>query len=152
KIFNQLNPKRQKFAAVETKLLSDAHRPITICLSDYVRRTILRYYTLNEQDLATLFNAVDLERLDRNTRPGAREKMREKLAVQPNQVAALMIAQDCERKGLREAIRAVAQANETRLKLIAMGKQDPAAYVDLAQSLGVDVTFCGPSDDVYPFY
>jgi UDP-glucose:(heptosyl)LPS alpha-1,3-glucosyltransferase len=152
KLFNRFNPKRQKFAAIERGLLESQNRPITICLSDYIRRDVQRYYTLKESDLATLFNAVDLQRFDPSARPDERQKAREQLSLRPKQVAGLMIANDFERKGLREAIEATARVKENRLKLIAMGKQGPGPYVQLAESLGLRMIFCGPFDDVYPFY
>lgn len=152
KLFNRFNPKRQKFAAIERALLESQNRPITICLSDYIRRDVQRYYTLRESDLATLFNAVDLQRFDPGARPDERQKAREQLTLRPRQVAALMIANDFERKGLREAIEATAHVKENRLKLIAMGKQRPGTYVQLAESLGLQMIFCGAFDDVYPFY
>jgi hypothetical protein len=91
-----------------------------------------------------------LQRFDPSARPDERQKAREQLSLRPKQVAGLMIANDFERKGLREAIEATARVKENRLKLIAMGKQGPGPYVQLAESLGLRMIFCGPFDDVYP--
>jgi UDP-glucose:(heptosyl)LPS alpha-1,3-glucosyltransferase len=74
-----------------------------------------------------LFNAVDLERFE----PAPRRE-------RDGWINALIIAQDYERKGLREAIRAVAKSGQTRLRLLVVGKQDPAAYASLARDLGLD--------------
>jgi len=152
KIFNRLNLKRQTFAAVEKELLGSANRPISICLSNYVRETFKKYYTLDDSDLATLFNAVDLKRFDPTARAEQRDVMRKKLGLSQKTIAALIIAQDFERKGLREAIRAVAQIADPKLRLVVVGKQNPAPYAELAESLGVKMIFCGPFDDVYPLY
>jgi UDP-glucose:(heptosyl)LPS alpha-1,3-glucosyltransferase len=152
KIFNRLNPKRQKFASIEKELLTGEQRPISICLSNYVRETFKRYYTLDDSELMTLFNAVDLKRFDPSVRPAERELMRKKLGIPSKTLAALIIAQDFERKGLGEAIRALAEIADPKPTLVAVGKQNPGNYIELAQSLGVKVTFCGPFDDVYPFY
>ena len=69
KLLNQFNPKRQRFAAVERELLSQQHPPLVICLSNYVKRSVQRYYPRNEADLVTLFNAVDLQRYDPHAHP-----------------------------------------------------------------------------------
>ena len=88
-----LNPRRLRFSAVEQSLLKSDCPPIVLCLSQYVRSTIQRHYQLDEQRLPVLFNAVDLDRFDPNvvTQP-----------ARPNQVVALMVAQDFARKGLRK--------------------------------------------------
>ena len=152
KFLNRLNPKRQKFAAVERELLQSEGRPISICLSNFVRQTFKKYYSLDDSDLATLFNGVDLKRFDPVSRADQRDVMRKKLGIPDKKIAALIIAQDFERKGLREAIRAVAGIGDANLTLVAVGKQNPRPYADLAKSLGVKMIFCGAFDDVYPLY
>jgi UDP-glucose:(heptosyl)LPS alpha-1,3-glucosyltransferase len=154
KMFNRFNPKRQKFAALERELLHSAHRPISICLSEYVRRTFHAYYTLADTDLATLFNAVDLSRFDPSARPEVREQTRQRLAISDAEVAALLIAQDFERKGLREAILAMTHLADAKLKLIVVGKEDPAPYAQLAQSKNIadKIIFAGATNDVQAFY
>jgi UDP-glucose:(heptosyl)LPS alpha-1,3-glucosyltransferase len=152
KIFNRFNPKRQRFAAIERELVEKAKPPLVICLSDYIRKEVQSYYALNESNLVTLFNAVDLKRFDPAARPDARNETRESLGLEPSSVAALIIAQDFERKGLREAIQATALVKNPRLKLIVIGKQDTTPYRQLADSLGAPVLFHGPTNDVHPFY
>ena len=65
-----------------------------------------------------------------------------------------MLAQDFERKGLGQAIRALALVNDPKLILVVGGKQDPAKYRRLAASLGVAerVIFAGPVDRPADFY
>jgi UDP-glucose:(heptosyl)LPS alpha-1,3-glucosyltransferase len=154
KIFNRFNPKRQRFASIERALLAGNDRPFVVCLSEYIRREVRTYYTLDEADLVTLFNAVDLARFDPKARPDERADMRKQLSLKPTHVAALMIAQDFERKGLREAILALAKVQNRPLQLMVVGKQDATRYIDLAREVGVAdrMIFCGPMDDVYAYY
>jgi UDP-glucose:(heptosyl)LPS alpha-1,3-glucosyltransferase len=65
-----------------------------------------------------------------------------------------MIAQDFARKGLREAIAALAAATDPRLVLLVVGKQDPSAYRKLAVEHAVSdrVIFAGSTTDPYAFY
>jgi UDP-glucose:(heptosyl)LPS alpha-1,3-glucosyltransferase len=65
-----------------------------------------------------------------------------------------MIAQDYHRKGLAEAIAALARIQDKRLVLLVVGKQDPSAYRKLAQRQGVGdrVFFAGKTADPYAFY
>jgi len=72
---NRFNRKRQMFAKVERRLLGGNDAPIVLCLSEYVKKTVRKHYSLAEEKLATLFNAVDLaEVLTR--RPGRRRGRR----------------------------------------------------------------------------
>jgi UDP-glucose:(heptosyl)LPS alpha-1,3-glucosyltransferase len=74
----------------------------------------------------------------------------------PGTVVALLIAQDFERKGLREAILATCggDGEGERPKLLVVGKEDTRKYEQLAsRSCGAkDVTFAGRTDDAYAFY
>ena len=73
-VFNRINPRRRAFAAVEKRLLRKTYPPIVICLSDYVKESVRKLYPMREDKLATLFNAVDLERFDPASRPRSEER------------------------------------------------------------------------------
>jgi UDP-glucose:(heptosyl)LPS alpha-1,3-glucosyltransferase len=154
KTANRLNRRRQKFAAIERRLLTSANPPLVVCLSEYVKGFVRRHYDLPAAKLATLFNATDLQRFDPAQRPEARAEVRGRFQLKPDQVVGLMIAQDFARKGLHEAILALAQVSDPRLVLLVVGKQDPRAYRDLAARTGVAdrVIFAGSTDDPYSFY
>jgi UDP-glucose:(heptosyl)LPS alpha-1,3-glucosyltransferase len=164
RLANRVNVKRRAFARVERELLgreSSPHPdplpeyrargstggPVVLCLSEYVKGMVRKHYpALGDDRLATLFNAVDQRRFD-----PAKAAARERPA---NQVVGLMVAQDFERKGLREAITGLARADDARLVLNVVGKPDPSEYRDLARSLDVGeaVHFLGPILDVYGAY
>jgi UDP-glucose:(heptosyl)LPS alpha-1,3-glucosyltransferase len=141
------NPRRRAMARVEKELLDDPNGPLVLSLSNYVTGFIREYYPLPPNRVVRLFNAVDLDRFT----PAEPDAQRD-----PSQpwVNALMIAQDYERKGLREAIGAVAKAGQERLRLLVVGKEDPAAYAALAKELGVGdrVVFHPPTSKPQDFY
>jgi UDP-glucose:(heptosyl)LPS alpha-1,3-glucosyltransferase len=138
------NPRRRAMANVERALIADPNGPLVICLSDYVKRFVRQYYPqLPDERMVRLFNAVDLARF---VPPEARS--------QSDWVNALIIAQDYERKGLGEAIRAIAKVPDKRLRLVVVGKQDPASYAALAEQIGVAdrVVFHPPTSKPEDFY
>jgi UDP-glucose:(heptosyl)LPS alpha-1,3-glucosyltransferase len=138
------NPRRRAMANVERALVADPNGPLVICLSDYVKRFVRRYYPeLPDERMVRLFNAVDLARFEP---PETRTKS--------DWVNGLIIAQDYERKGLVEAIRATAKVPDKRLRLIVVGKQDTSSYAALAKQLGVDarVVFHPPTSKPENFY
>jgi UDP-glucose:(heptosyl)LPS alpha-1,3-glucosyltransferase len=153
RVATRLNRRRQRFAEVERTLLTGEKPPIVLCLSNYVRRSLAEHYTLPDSRLATLFNAVDLARFDPAARSGAGASERRRLGIDPQQVVALLLANDFERKGLREAIRASAKVRDPRLTLLVAGKQNPRPYRALAAKEGVEqIVFAGPSTDSVALY
>ena len=151
---NRLNRKRNRFAEVERELLTGQSPPLVLCLSDYVKEAVKRHYPLAKERLFRLFNSTDLKRFDPATRPTAREEIRRRFNIRDDQVIALMIAQDFERKGLGEAIEGVAKVNDRRLVLLVVGKDNAAAYRRLASELSIAdrVVFAGATTDPVSFY
>ena len=152
-IANRFNSKRRRFAAIERRLLDSPDAPIVLCLSEYVKATLRKHYSLPDEKLATLFNAVDLKKFDPASRPDAGAEVRRRFNIGGDRIIALMIAQDYQRKGLAEAISAL-PADDPRILLLVVGKQSSAQYEQLARQCGVAdrVIFAGPTDDPYAFY
>lgn len=151
RVFNAINPKRRIFATVERELLERPNGPIVLNLSDYVKAAVRKHYpTVPESRLATLLNGVDLDKFDPQKRPGAGAELRHKLSIPADRVVALILAQDFERKGLREAIEAVAAV--VGVTLLVVGKPDPSKYREFALGLNASVIFAGGTTDPYAFY
>ncbi len=152
---NQLNLRRQRFGAVEKELLTGNDSPMVLCLSGKIQSTVQQYYpNLPVDRLVVLFNSVDLNRFDPTNAAGKREQLRQKFGFSSDDIVGLMLAQDFERKGLRQAIEAIAKVQRSNVRLLVAGRQDPTVYKQLAQSLGVAdrVHFNGPTDDPVAFY
>ncbi|MFI5380029.1 MAG: glycosyltransferase family 4 protein [Tepidisphaerales bacterium] len=154
RFFNRLNRKRRFFAEVERAMLMCTDGPRVICLSRYIQDAARRHYPIDEHRLPILLNGVDLARFDPQANAAARGALRGRLGLGAEQVAGLMIAQDFERKGLAEAIEAVAKVGDERLRLVVVGRPDPSAYRRLAERLGVAgrVVFAGSTDRPADFY
>ena len=148
------NPRRIAFANVERELLNGPKPPVVLCLSEYVKRTVVEHYPLSADRLVTLFNAIDLEKFDPAARPDAGLAVRQRFGIGSEKIVALIIAQDFARKGLREAIVAMSQTRDERLVLLVVGKEDPAPYRRVAEDNGVarQVIFAGATTDPYSFY
>jgi UDP-glucose:(heptosyl)LPS alpha-1,3-glucosyltransferase len=153
-VANRLNRKRNRFAEVERALLSGERPPLVLCLSDYVKEAVKRHYALPEERLFRLFNGIDLSRFDPAAHPEARGAVRRRFNLGEERLIALMIAQDFERKGLGEAIEAVARVNDPNLVLVVVGRDAAGSYRRLARELGVGerVIFAGPTGDPVSFY
>ena len=147
----RLNPRRRSFAAVERRLLEAPEPPVVVCLSEYVKGTVLKHYPgLPAARLATVFNAVDLGRFD----PGKgqdRFGRRASLGICEGDVVALIVAQDFQRKGVPQAVEATRRVNagrggaRERLKLLVVGAEHAAAVEG-------DVVYAGATSNILPFY
>jgi len=153
-LFNRFNRKRRRFADVERDLLTSAKAPVVLCLSNYIKDAVLCHYELPPSRLVTLFNGIDTNRYDPARDAGAGSAIRQRFNLSGDRTVALMVAQDFQRKGLRQAIEALAQVRDTRLLLLVVGRPDPTAYRALARKWDVEqqVIFAGPTTSVYDFY
>jgi UDP-glucose:(heptosyl)LPS alpha-1,3-glucosyltransferase len=135
------NPRRVEMAKVERELLTRADPPVVLILSDYVKQFVTRHYpALGEAKLQKLFNSVNLERFG----PASAHK-------NSDEVVALIIAQDFERKGVPLAIEATElindqrKPNQPRLRLMVVGKEH-------APGSEGDVIFVGETSKIREIY
>jgi len=135
------NLRRGEMAKVERELLTQADPPVVLILSDYVKQFVTKHYpSLPANKLQKLFNSVDLKRFDG-----------ERKARESDEVVALIIAQDFERKGVPQAIEAVRSINATRetrqprLRLMVVGKEHSPA-------VDGDVTYVGETSEIKGIY
>jgi UDP-glucose:(heptosyl)LPS alpha-1,3-glucosyltransferase len=145
------NPRRKAMAEVERALLTGTRPPVLLCLSDYVKQHLVRYYPALKPDrVATLFNAVTLHHFDPRGEHD-RLALREGRGVRPDDVVALIVAQDFERKGVPQAIEATRRVNaqrnasDPRLRLLVVGAGHPAAVEG-------DIIYAGTSGKIVLFY
>ena len=115
-------------------------------------------YGLDASRVRVLHPGVDLARFTSPDRAGCRAAVRERYGIGPSEVVALFVGMNFEVKGLGVIIEAVAKAKVQRpgadLRLLVVGKGDPAEYRSLATSLGIGdaVIFAGPQEGVEEFY
>ena len=151
------NPRRRAMAKVERALLTRDKPPVVISLSEYVKADIRRHFPGFPGDrLATLFNAVDLKKFDPAGKTEAFSPLSNVRADgRPYVWTALMVAQDFERKGLRQAIEALGkvQKHAAPNRLVVVGHDDDKAkYEQFAKEHRVDVQFAGSVPDPRPYY
>lgn len=149
RVATRLNRRRQRFATVERALLGGPRPPIVLCLSRYIRQIVERHYQLPPDRLPMLFNAVDLDRFT----PGGKSDVRARFGIDSDKIVGLHLANDFERKGLREAIAAMARVHDDRLVLLVAGRQNPRPYAALAKAVGVkNIIFAGQAADSVSFH
>lgn len=141
-----LRPRRSAMAMVERKLLLDPHGPVVLCLSDYIKRFVKEHYPLPEDRLATLFNAVDLDRFAPRQPSGV---LRQQLNT--DKPLLLMIANDLRRKGFGQVLKAMELLGPDAPALVVMGRESIEPW-RRHMPAGAIVHHVGLVDDPRPFY
>lgn len=145
------NPRRWLMAHLERVMLTSADAPLTLTLSDVVERQLRAVYPAMPPDAtARLFNGVDIARFD----PDGPAADRVALGLARDDVAALFVSNNFRLKGLPQAITALAAANDPRLKLLVVGKDNERPARKLAEKLGVGerVLWLGGRNDLPALY
>lgn len=119
-------------------------------VSEGVAREVGRYFP--GVPVVVTPNGVDLDRF----RPDGerRAAVRANVGIPDDDVVALFVGGDWERKGLEVALRGIAAADVARLRLWVVGAGDAERYAALAAELGLGdrVTFFGRRDDTERYY
>ncbi|MGP4123312.1 MAG: glycosyltransferase family 4 protein [Sodalis sp. (in: enterobacteria)] len=122
-----------------------------ICNSEMVRSDIIRYYGIAENKFALIYNAIDTNRFV-PANSAQRRAARAALSMPKQACALIFVGSGFARKGLEQALRAVAGTDRY---LIIVGRDKyQHCYQALAQSLGClsRVRFAGVCQDVLPCY
>ena len=125
-------------------LLLPVSRLVARQLGDYFGRT----------DVSVIPNGVLLEEFRPQALVARRQGAREELHLSPEDFALLLIGNDWVKKGLPCLLRAMAASAEPRLRLVVVGRDDPAPFRKELGDLRLEdrVRFLPPRDDVLSCY
>ena len=141
------------FFGLETEKLMYCKRKYKkiIAVSSGIKREIVKYYGVPNDDIVVIPNGVDLEEFRPNRRK--REKIRGQLKIDENEVVLMFSGYEFKRKGLMYIIEALPKIKED-VKLLVIGKDNPKPYRKLASKLGVidKVIFMGFVQDISEYY
>ena len=146
------NPHHRYLLAAEAKVFADPSLKAVICISQMVRDDIRRYFSVPEEKLHVIYNAVD----PREFNPGVRDHraaIRARLGISEADVLFVLVGSGYARKGVPIALHALARLPR-RARLIVVGRdKHPARYDALARQTGVRdrVVFAGPQHDPRPY-
>jgi len=152
-----LNRCRNYAADIERRLAGDS-RVTCLAVSQMVAREFERHYDRRD-GVHVVFNGVDVPPADSPQRADWRQKLRFSMDVGSRDMVFLTIATNFELKGVSQAISAFARwyhadAARRNARLVVVGREHTEGYHRQAQmrEVGAQVTFIGPTDDVFPWY
>lgn len=143
-LFRRLNGRASEAmtSAMESYCLRGGRVRRVIGISHGVAREVSDAYPAVADRVEVIPYGLDHERFRVSSE--AREQRREQLGLEPGQLAAVFVGGDWERKGLSDAIQALAAAPEWTLLVV--GRGDRARHEEVARRAGVGerVRFLGP--------
>jgi len=151
------NLNRRLTLRLEDQICRSPDRPVIAAVSDYVARQIRDEYGLGPPRVRVIFNGVDVQRADPQQAAEQRRRIRQRLGLAPETVAALFVAHNFRLKGLQSAIRALVGVRHratSPAKLVVVGRDNPRPYRRLARRLGVadHVLFAGSIQSIANMY
>lgn len=123
-----------------------------VCVSEGVSEEIREHFPRLADRVLTIHNGVDTEVFAPGRRREEASSSRAALGFGEQQLVALFVGSEWERKGLEPVIRALATAPDW--SLVVAGSGDEASYRALADGLGVGerVRFAGATSDIQRLY
>jgi glycosyltransferase involved in cell wall biosynthesis len=123
-----------------------------IAVSEGVKREIMQYYGLPEERFAVIPNGVDHTVFKPAANADEKHELRVRLALPPEAFTCLFVGGDWDRKGLADAIHAVARVPDAMLAVV--GRGDETRFGAIAAQAGAQdrIIFCGASTRPQDYY
>jgi UDP-glucose:(heptosyl)LPS alpha-1,3-glucosyltransferase len=149
----KLNWHHRYLLHTEKKMFADRRLRAIICNSNLVRDEIAERFKVAPERLHVIYNGVDLNRYEPQLAREQRDTMRAGLGIAATQPVLLFIGSGFARKGLADALAAVAEMREVHLVVVGYDKH-AARYLAKARSLGIETRchFVGSVNDARPWY
>ena len=140
-------------ALLEKGLVTQSKGKPLIVLSERMKREFLSHYGSLGERLFVISSGVDSTKYSPANRPLYRNEIRHH-RVPAADTLVLFIGGDWERKGLPQAIKALARLRSSEVTLLVVGRGDTAHYRKLARKEGVEkrVIFAGPVEETWKYY
>jgi UDP-glucose:(heptosyl)LPS alpha-1,3-glucosyltransferase len=150
--FNRWNPKRRGLAMIETAMMKG--RPRVFCLTSGQQEFAREEFGLPAENIPIMLYGIRLESFDPAVAAAARDEVRARWKIRDDEALALLIGNNFLRKGVPEALRAMARVKDLAVRLLVAGRDDAGPYMRKAQSLGIAdrVIFAGGVDHPQPLY
>jgi glycogen synthase len=143
---------QSRFTADERRAYASPRLKRVIAVSNGTARELREFYGVPEDRITVVPNGVDGAQFHPPADAAARSALREKLSLPASEFLVLFVGGDWERKGVHDAIAAVAGLADTRL--VVLGAGDVEAMRAHAARVGAapQVIFPGPSRTPQDWY
>jgi UDP-glucose:(heptosyl)LPS alpha-1,3-glucosyltransferase len=150
-----LSPRQWVSGWIEDAPYRGKKRPRIIAISDMVKQDIMRWYGVPENQIAVIYNGVDIERFNPRNRQ-CREEIRKRHGI-GDEIVILFVSNNFRMKGLDILMKALAGLKEggyPPTKLLVLGRGRGSPYLHLAKKMRIsgEVVFVGSTDEIEKYY
>ena len=121
-LFLSLNPFHQLILKLEKNIFESSQCKKIVAISQMVKNDILENYKCPSENIAVVYNGVDLKRFHPDNKNTYRKLIREKLEIPKSATLILFVGSGFERKGLQFLLESTAYLNNEDWRLLLMGK------------------------------
>ena len=121
-LFLSLNPFHQLILKLEKNIFESGQCKKIVAISQMVKNDILENYKCPSENIAVVYNGVDLKRFHPDNKNIYRKLIREQLEIPESTTLILFVGSGFERKGLRFLLESTAYLNNEDWRLLLMGK------------------------------
>ncbi|MGF1835274.1 glycosyltransferase family 4 protein [Photobacterium sanguinicancri] len=149
KCWQKMDSFHRYILATERQMFESNELQKVICISNMVKQDILTHFTITEDKLVTIYNGINSNQFTPAWGEEQRQ-LRQELDLPQDKRILIFVGSGFERKGVKEAIQAVAKTNEDTLLLVVGKEKKLKSYQAIAAQLGVNkrVYFMGVRTDV----
>jgi UDP-glucose:(heptosyl)LPS alpha-1,3-glucosyltransferase len=126
-----------------------------VAISEMVKKDIVDYYGIPEDDVEVIYNGVDIEHFHPRNRQ-YREEVRNRYGLSLQDIVLIFVSHNFRLKGLRYLIQALSliKKKNGNVKLLVVGRDNIRPYRRLAKKMGCgdDVFFTGAVRDLERYY
>jgi UDP-glucose:(heptosyl)LPS alpha-1,3-glucosyltransferase len=145
-----LMPRHRILLAMESQYFRRSHPRQILCTSNREVEDLHSLYGVDPALTTVVPNPFDPERFNLERRHRDRAEARFELGIEEGELAMMLVANELHRKGLGQALEALALVGDERLTLHVVGKAALGPYQPVIHRLGLGdrVRYHGPSTDV----
>ncbi len=138
---------------LEREMFASPRLKAVIVNSQMVADEIVSHFAYPRDRIHLIPNGIDLSRFDANALARLRGETRNTLRIPENRKALVIVGSGYERKGVAQAIEALAQSKTGAALLVIGHEKRVSRYRALAKRLGIagDVHFLGRQENVLPY-
>ena len=127
-----LNPFHQLILKLEKSIFESGQCKKIVAISKMVKKDILENYKCPPENIAVVYNGVDLKRFHPDNKNTYRKLIREKLGIPESSTLILFVGSGFERKGLQFLLQSTAYLKDKNWRLLLMGKGKFEKYMRFA--------------------
>jgi UDP-glucose:(heptosyl)LPS alpha-1,3-glucosyltransferase len=153
RVMGRIQPQHLYTALCERRVFGSPELRAVVCVSELVKRDVLRHFDVPPERVHVVYNGIDLERFDHSFKATHRQRLRGEMQL-ADKTVLLFIGGGMRNKGIVETLQAASKCG-LDFELLVVGKDKHLHHFrEIAERLGIAkrCRFLGAQSDVRPYY